>query len=641
MEHVRPLPVREALQPGESLASLVRRHAVAMGYENLHRLLEDLPLSRRAPALNSLATDSVLEPLGVLLRQSGERLRGATVHRFTHQLSLVPREVPPPALCDSKTALRFWTTAGSPVCPLCFQTDPAYERLLWSFRPLPFCREHGCFLHAACSFCGRAFRPERLDVRRCRCGADVSTLPVLPIPTLAQSLTESISEWLLQGKLPLPGLTVAAGFWWVDRLASAVGRTPSWLTAQRERWSVSAEVPEESLSWLAAADLLRDWPRRFEAFLDVFQTVTRHRHAVTGVSRGFGRLLREAQHLERKGFPGPADALRSYLLTRYSRGHLNAMVCLFRDPLHRERLTDRAWMSQTEAARPLGLRQGAVAELVQRGILTGQIAAVGIHGRSVGLVARESVMRLREELTSALTVPEAAGRLGLSRDRVIELIREGLLPRCVHTHQGWKIPTASFEAVRRLLDALPFETAPAADAIDLKEAMRRFSRRGLTLVRLLNAIGEGHVPAVRMVDSSGVRGVRIRVSDLQKLLTAVPHARQSEEASPIPSLAARLFSGRPLQHSLLRRWIQAGLLTAHRIGRRWQIPPDEVDRFQARYCLADEACRLLGIHRRTLSRWEAEGRIAAVYGRRTTAGVRTSVFHRADVESLRTADSWS
>ena len=38
MESIRPLPVRESLLPGESLTSLTRRTADAMGYEHLGRI---------------------------------------------------------------------------------------------------------------------------------------------------------------------------------------------------------------------------------------------------------------------------------------------------------------------------------------------------------------------------------------------------------------------------------------------------------------------------------------------------------------------------------------------------------------------------------------------------------------------------
>jgi predicted site-specific integrase-resolvase len=59
-----------------------------------------------------------------------------------------------------------------------------------------------------------------------------------------------------------------------------------------------------------------------------------------------------------------------------------------------------------------------------------------------------------------------------------------------------------------------------------------------------------------------------------------------------------------------------------------------VERFRSEYCLADEACRLLGISRSTLSRWEAERRIRPVYGKRVTPGAGFSLYRRKDLLKL-------
>ena len=48
--------------------------------------------------------------------------------------------------------------------------------------------------------------------------------------------------------------------------------------------------------------MLDDWPHRFEQFLDVFQTVTKHRTSATGVGRSFGTLLRKAHWFEQQGY---------------------------------------------------------------------------------------------------------------------------------------------------------------------------------------------------------------------------------------------------------------------------------------------------------------------------------------------------
>jgi len=53
-----------------------------------------------------------------------------------------------------------------------------------------------------------------------------------------------------------------------------------------------------------------------------------------------------------------------------------------------------------------------------------------------------------------------------------------------------------------------------------------------------------------------------------------------------------------------------------------------------RYCLAQEAARTPGIARSTLSRWEVQGRITPVYGKRVTAHAGFSLYRREDLRRL-------
>jgi hypothetical protein len=81
------------------------------------------------------------------------------------------------------------------------------------------------------------------------------------------------------------------------------------------------------------------------------------------------------------------------------------------------------------------------------------------------------------------------------------------------------------------------------------------------------------------------------------------------------------------------------LLKTQRAGRARIVTVEELEQFRKTYCLADEACRALGIHRTTLSRWEVEGRICPVYGKRVTPGAGFSLYRREDIERLKPAES--
>ena len=62
METIQPLPARERLLPGESLASLLRRTSDTMGYESVRRLLGLVQDQSRLPwNINHLTRGPTLE----------------------------------------------------------------------------------------------------------------------------------------------------------------------------------------------------------------------------------------------------------------------------------------------------------------------------------------------------------------------------------------------------------------------------------------------------------------------------------------------------------------------------------------------------------------------------------------------------
>src|SRR5690349_2532080 len=138
IREIRPLPVREPRLPGESLSSLVRRTAQAMGYGSMRQLTKLV----RAPRyfggrLDRLEDGPVLCSLAALLGHTPQDLLDLTIHRFAESLVVASSDQPSATRCDSKTARRFWHSSRGALCPACLDEMPEYERILWSFRPLP------------------------------------------------------------------------------------------------------------------------------------------------------------------------------------------------------------------------------------------------------------------------------------------------------------------------------------------------------------------------------------------------------------------------------------------------------------------------------------------------------------------------
>jgi len=632
---VCPLPARVPPLPGESLASLLRRTSEAMGYQSTTPLVALLAGRGRVPYhLNQLRPGRVLDYLTALLRQPPQTIASLTVHRFAPSLALLPKGRPSANICDAGAIQRCFTSS-CPLCPACLAKDQVpYERLLWSFRPVPVCVDHKCILIRRCPACRRPLRSDRQDVSHCRCGHKLGdTQPVVVSPH-GLSLAVKSHQILLGVALPSPEMSTAACFWWSARLAAAIRRTPAWLVEAGERLAMDPQHHADAVSWLAAAEILTDRPGRLTAFLDAFQRIDKHKTTSTGVGRRFGTLLRQAARLEKLGHPPPATALREYLVEHYASGHLSGKVCLFRHPKDHSALRKRAWIPQTRASKMLGLRHGAVARLVESGILEGRFHPAGRHGRLVGLVHRQSVQTLQSELRQGLDVRAIAKRLGIDHHRVLDLVHGGLLPRAVRTAKGWRIPRASVADLEGMCKGLPVGNPASGRWLPLREATRKFGPAGLTLALLVELIRAKRVSA-RMADPEKCfHGLVVSEADLAALAPEIRNRRDQERGYPIHHLGSALFVGRPIKDTVVAKWIAAGLLRARKSGRARLVAPKEVDRFRQEYCLAEDACRILAITRSTLSRWEAEGLVQPVYGKRVTPGAGFSLYRRADLAIL-------
>jgi hypothetical protein len=606
-----------------------------MGYESIRRVVAILAeRGRLPPHLNQLVPGRVCNYLSALVHQSTEAISSLSVHHYAPSLALVPGNRQLARICDSKTLLRYFSSFG-PVCPCCLRQDEVpYERLLWSFRPVPVCVEHGCIFISQCPACQRPLRWDRQDVSRCRCGQRLGEVAPLTVSSHGQLLARTLHESLFGGIQLLPEASVAACFWWIDRMAAAIGRAPGWMADASQRIGLEPQRHGDAVAWFAAAESVGNWPQSFTAFLDAFQQIDKQKTTSTGVGRRFGTLLRHATKLEELGYPAPAVALRSYLVEHYAGGHLNGKVCLFQRSKDRAALRQRAWISQTSAAKMLGLRHGAVARFVQEAILKGQLHMAGQRGRSVGLVHRDSVESLKRELRDALSVKAAAMRLGIGRHGVLDLIHGGSLPRAVRTAKGWQIPRTSVADLENLCEQLPTGKSASLQWLSLRQATRLFGPTGLTLALLIELVRTENVSAGMADLPKRLNGIVVSHADLTAQVPEIRSRRDQKHGYPVHHLGKILFPGRPIKSSVLVKWISAKLLKARKSGRARIVSTEEVQRFRSRYCLADEACCFLDISRSTLSHWEAEGLVRPVYGKRVTPGAGFSLYRRENLAGL-------
>lgn len=611
------LPVREPIGEGESLTGFVRRHVLAMGYESFARLLNLAEDSTFPRQLENLNRGPLLTALATLLRRDADELLELTIHQG-----------------DRRSVSNDFDPSRRRICPSCIADCPTRENLLWLLRPMVVCPEHGVLLIDRCRRCDRALSSQRLDLLRCRCGENISAGDSEPLGNAALDAARAVQAWFALDEPDGIGLRREQNFWWLGRLQAAIFKAPTWLGRTRLEMQLPAAAPPEVVAWLAATELLRTWPRNVAEFLDEFQESEGGSRPTTRIGRSFSRLLGDAERLERSGYGVPAEVLRTYLLERYTRGHLSGKGSLFRDPHQRRKISERPWIAQTVAAEMLGLRTPSVAELVRRNVLQGRIQVSGTRGRTNGVVSRASIVEYARRMNGALSVKQIAEQLGMAGTRVLELIRADLLPDSIRGPLGWRVPLDSFAALQALLRKLPRLQPAESGWIPISAALRRFGVRGVSLVRIAQRLLSGELSARRTNETVKFSGLSFRAEELHRLTRSTQEERYAETGYALTQLGPVLFLGRSLRPIVLRKWIAAGLLRGSRQRKAWHITSEEVVRFRATYCLAREARSLLQIARSTLDLRQAQRRLVPVYGRLTHPGAGASVFLRADVERL-------
>ena len=632
IDRMHQLPARELPLPDESLASLLRRTAAAMGYSDCSHIANLLPDKRLITwNANRLNDKQSLDRLAGLLRCSSKRLSNLTVHRYASRFVLRVHDEPGSLECDTKTALRYFAGTAR-VCPRCLKDDVVpYERISWALRPIPVCTDHECLLRDRCPNCERQLQLNRKLLLNCQCGSDIREWTVNRISSEAVETSNLVTRWLDGDTTPLSGLSTAACFWWMDRIRASIEKTPECWPHFVTGLGLSSDTPTESLTWTAAAFILRDWPERFIPFLEVLQH-SADLNATSRIRRKFGQLPQNAMKLEALGYSNPADVLRDYLLNRYTQGHLSRKICLFRSTNIRLRLEQRDWITQTQAAKTLGVRNGSIRKLVQQEILEGEVTDTG--GRTMGLVRRDSVERLCSELRSSLSLSQASKRLGIGPHQVVDLIQLQLL-LAIRANRGWRIMQQSIGSLESTYRSLPLATQVAAHWLTARQATRIFGPSGLTFARLWQNIDVNQVRGRRLSSEITLKGLLVSEQDVRGIIPDVQTQYFQNHGYPLRQLAKTLMPGRPTRERVLKKWIAMGILRVTQTGRALICTQAEVDRFRATYCLVPEACQMLGVSRPTLARWEVEARIRPVYGSRVTPGAGFSLYLRSDLERLR------
>jgi len=345
----------------------------------------------------------------------------------------------PPAITEQHSRLKhlFWglpvrkqviSLQQSKICPACLR-ESAYCRRLWDLVPVTTCHFHKCLLVDACPKCNKSITWARKYVCYCPCGFDWRDSPseILEdseleaghhIHNLCNRTRNTGGEALNPKVDPLLELNLDD---YIAALLLIAGQHVGVGTGKGHHIASSKQYPGLHSLITRAFLVFKNWPYNFHQFLD-WRRSSRQSNSTTGtgLEKEFGRFH---YLLHRFLFPPSFDFMRvaynDYVnLRRIRRRSKHAKSLSVSKP-------NKRYISKSDVMIRLGVDGSIVDQLIQYGKLD---CIVKKKKRPRYLIEVSSLEKVQSELPNRVTLGNAANILGMTSEKVLELVRNGSLP---------------------------------------------------------------------------------------------------------------------------------------------------------------------------------------------------------------------
>jgi DNA-binding transcriptional MerR regulator/predicted DNA-binding transcriptional regulator AlpA len=279
-------------------------------------------------------------------------------------------------------------------------------------------------------------------------------------------------------------------------------------------------------------------------------------------------------------------------------------------------------VSQSQAARMLGVAESRLKKFVEQGLLVATARSEQPLRRIWQLIDAESVEGLRAERSQYLTLEQVAELISLSKRHVVALVAAGIIEAehgpLVDNQAIWEFaPHKVDTTMQRLIGHIPVQLPKRGqhpnDIADFQRGQHTMTMYGVGLPRLIFDIHQGVLPAFRALDE-------MRFDVLWFHSREFSHYHHTYRLIRPGSLSITAVCERlNCKPTTLRRLYGAGLLVPITDKTdvstvRHLYDKKDVAAFLEQYIDSSQVAELLGITQLTVQNWVRNGRLVAVTG---------------------------
>lgn len=508
---------------------------------------------------------------------------------------LLPSEAADPAVYQHmirmagllKDKQRIWNLRSSRFCPHCLEESPRW-RAAWELYFFDACPCHGNWLVDRCFH--EPLNWSRSSLLYSASGKDLRQLETREAPASVCRLSAMLERKLLGQEELEPASPFHALD--VDQTQRLIRYLGAYMGSRAGARPMKLRCANElDVSWhlsSLAAEIIFDWPRVFHAALSQLQTLSAgqkvglmgmFRHAYTYIYKGFAEA----------NFAPVREAFESWLAEHWKGG-----LARRNRRLNDELLQSVRWVPGNVAAAELGVSAARLKFLVKEGMLEGQ-ESVSSTGRSFMVVRRDQLFEIKARLADEMPMKEAAGLLGMSRDRTRQVLRL-MFPfaRRINDkiYMPWCVPRGEIEALLKLGDELPVCSDLGEDRVSLGHLFKYWCWSSAEVVLLIQSVRSGTLqPVALAADAIGISRWVFEVSDL-KAFQENCGVLQTDSLS-VPEMAQMLGIKQEVAYWLVRhdfiRSEKAGRFSSARVRR------EDIEAFHAQHVFGRDLAMLIGI----------------------------------------------
>lgn len=625
----------EKLKPGESLMGLILRLTEMNKYETPSWIMEAAGLNiKQLHFTCSFLFDKAVDltRLSLLTNVDLDALTSLTYPPVDESISTLRN------LFSGNPIPKYVISSGYPkICPGCL-LESSYCRMAWDLAVVTACPSHWCGLIDECPNCKRRVRWVRKRVSICPCGLDWRRVTMPQVGESELRIARQIfrlcdfspghGEDQVKSNNPLYKLELEALLTALLFIASQYkGRTDT----KGKFLARSHRVNEIHSLINKASDVFEDWPNNYFSFLDWLSSQNNKSRYPGGLLKDFGghksilfNLPASSPLLFMK------DGFEEYLCTRWTGGYVSAITRL---NIPRR---SKKYMPATEASLKLKTDVRAIYQLIKRGELKAVIRKQR-RGRVI-LIDTESVEEVKIRLEDHITTNEVVNLLGVSRQRVHDLVAQGCLELLRGPGQDpFKYGRFSYRQVIDLLnnirDRIHKNTnGTTENTLTFVEVLRIFSRcRNFGVGRLVKLMLEGVIVPSGECQEPGLKAFTFS-EQLIREYARVQQRNSRQDVLGIKEAAKILGVGEDCTYSLVRN----GFLEPQGTNKEWStlmITKEELELFSNTYVPLKIVARELGTTSGRLVDLLLRAGITPVSGPRIDDS-HVHLFKRADLEAV-------